>query len=531
MGVQAKAITAILLTMVLSASAGAQEPRWPRRFDQVALPPDQLPKVVETHPRLWVRGEPWQYGLSVDVLRARAKKEPWAGRFKTAPQGGEALALHYLATGDESVVPQIVEEVINRRVPGSYGEYGTVKLDPAIVMDDWVAASPNVTAEQKKAMQEVLVRIARVSRGRQERIIDFMHHQGAATCALNLLVVGLALHGDHPKYGGQRLNRGSCNTFTFAEYLARKPAIPSEIRSGKALHHWETGDITAFDHASDYAWSYVCGDATQAYNTPQRTYALASGRTNRPKTGLCTRSLVFLDGTDLIVFDRVNALDSTFRKAWLLHSQARSEVNGRMVKAEVPGRLEDFDGDTTIVTWGDSRLPPPDAKDPHQGRLWVRTYLPQDRIIRRIGGTGYEFWVDGANYPPPRRATDDGNWRIEVSPARPAHFDLFLHSIHIGDTGQPAPSAGVVVSDAAEKMKGLAIGRWVVLFGLKGAVDGAVRHQAPPGATRHLVVDLPRGRRYGLSAAGSDRVFRASPEGVLDFETPAGAQVTLTPAK
>jgi hypothetical protein len=342
--------------------------------------------------------------------------------------------------------------------------------------------------------------------------------------------------GCYPEYGGQRLNRGSCNTFTFREYLARKTALPSEVRSGKAFQHWETGDIVAFDHAPDFAWAYVCGDATQAYNNPKRVYALKSGRKNRPKTDLCTRSLVFLDGSDLVVFDRVNALDPGFRKAWLLHSMSKPEVGGTLVKAEVPGHIEDFDGDTVIVTWGDSLLPRPNPKDPHKGRLWVHTHLPEEHVIRRIGGPGYAFWVNGKNRPPKKRGAefidkpDDGNWRIEISPAEAAHFDVFLHHIHVGDTATPEVPKGRAVLDAAGKMRGLAVGKWVVLFGLKGAVEGEVRYRAPAGATRHLVLDLARGARYALSGAGKERTLGAGEEGVLDFQAPGGSTVVLHPA-
>jgi hypothetical protein len=804
--------SAVLLSVALTPAGLAAGKRWPRRFADVALPADKLPKVVATHPRLWVRAKPWKYGLSVDELRKRAKEPNWARRFAKPPRGGEALALHYLATGDESVVPKIVEGVINRRVPGRYGQYETVKLDPAIVMYDWVCSSKKVAAEQKKAMQAVLLKIARVCIGRQQRIEDFMHHQGAGTCALNLLAVALALHGDHPdapkllaqalgfvratylpayqhaggvwqgggvayftgraevipwifylwasgthedvfdiirreygnwfedmtyffiyhclpdgtrsdltgfdraarhffpgrrnfmvfaaatrspdayaflrwadkpgrlrkrigrpeedfllydprvdklkpafpdrlpkaklwgrsgagyvqfrhngwrpdativefkcgdhiwshthnanqngftifhkgrlaiqtgtysdntyfgahtryyyartvscngmliidpqefswasnakkalpeadaegcykEYGGQRLIRGSCNTFTFPQYLARKTALPSERRGGKAFQHWETGDIVAFDHAPDYSWSYVCGDATQAYNNPKRVYGLASGRKNRPKTDLCTRSLVLLDGTDLLVFDRVNALDPGFRKAWLLHSQAKPEIGGKLLKAEVPGHIEDFDGDTVTVTWGDSRLPRPDPKDPARGRLWVRTLLPAKHVIRRIGGAGYEFWVNGKNRPPGKRGAqfpdkpDDGNWRVEISPAEPAKFDVFLHSIHIGDTAIKKAPEGTLVPVAAGAMKGIALRNWVVLFGEKGTVRGEVRYRAPAGSRRHLVLDLLRGATYKLTGPGGEKTVTASKEGALHFEAPAGAAVTLKPVK
>jgi hypothetical protein len=58
-------VCSIVVLAALHGSAEAAGKRWPKRYSEVALAKDQLPKVVESHPRLWVRAEPWAYGLSV----------------------------------------------------------------------------------------------------------------------------------------------------------------------------------------------------------------------------------------------------------------------------------------------------------------------------------------------------------------------------------------------------------------------------------------------------------------------------------
>ena len=63
------AVCSLVALAALHGSAAAAGKRWPKRFSEVALPKDQMPKVVATHPRLWVRAEPWKYGLSVRQLR------------------------------------------------------------------------------------------------------------------------------------------------------------------------------------------------------------------------------------------------------------------------------------------------------------------------------------------------------------------------------------------------------------------------------------------------------------------------------
>ena len=336
-----------------------------------------------------------------------------------------------------------------------------------------------------------------------------------------------------PAYGGQRLPyRGGSTNFTYDEYLSRLDA----------KHRLEMGEILAFEHAPDHRWSYVCGDATDAYNNPKYCdVSRDKTKKNKPKIDLFTRSMVYLPGPDnLLVFDRVNALDASYRKAWLLHSTGKPKINGKLVKAEVPGHVEDFDGDTVQVTWAGGIIPPPDPKDP--GRLFVKTFLPRERVIRRIGGKDHEFWVAGKNRPilrytgcvkpGTRHPIEAGNWRIEVSPTRPAKFNNFLHLIHICDTRTNKMPPAEMIAAKDEKMIGLVAGGWLVLFGKKGEVDGEVSYTAPKGKTEHLVVDLKREAKYKVSGiAGGERELTASKEGVLRFATDHEATVRLAPVE
>jgi len=332
-----------------------------------------------------------------------------------------------------------------------------------------------------------------------------------------------------PAYGGQRLPYlGGSTDFSFDEYLSRLDAEK----------HFEMGEITAFEHAPDHTWSYVCGNATDAYNNPKHCDA-AEGRQNRPKIDLFTRSLVYLPGSNnLIVFDRVNALDASYRKAWLLHSVGEPHVDGRMIGAEVRGHIEDYDGDTVKITWEGGVIPPPDPGDP--GRLFVRTFLPRRHTIRKIGGEGYEFWAGGKNRPVVRydeclakgtfHPIEAGRWRIEVSPAEPARFDNFLHLIHICDTKvESMPRAEMVQADGG-KMIGVAVGGWVVMFGSKGRVEGEVSYRTPDAGTEHLVVDLPPGTHFTVTGvANGPRVMTSTKEGTLRFTAAGGAAVAIKP--
>ena len=243
---------------------------------------------------------------------------------------------------------------------------------------------------------------------------------------------------------------------------------------------------------------------------------------------------------DLIVFDRVNALDPSYRKAWLLHSVGRPEVSGTIVETTVPGHVETFDGDTVQITWSGGVIDPPDPKDP--GRLFVKTFLPARHTIRRIGGKGHEFRVGGKNRPIKRytncveRGTphpvEAGNWRIEVSPVKAAKFDNFLHRIHICDTKTRAAPPAEMIAAAGRKMVGVRTGGWLVMFGRKGPVTGEVVYRDPGKATRHLVVDLQRNVRYRVAGiTGGPQTLTASLEGVLQFRIDEPSEVKITRAR
>ncbi len=379
---------------------------------------------------------------------------------------------------------------------------------------------------------------------------DYYYRRSIASNTMLVFQPGEFRHGKSPvaekdggrvhEPGGQACGSMARNNFTQKEYMWHVQNDP----------RYDMGEITAFEHAADYSWSYVCGDATNAYNNPRNT---TGGETrkggggwlaNRPKIDQFTRSMIYIPANNhLVIFDRVNALEASYRKAWLLHSLGKPEVGGKLIKAKVPGHIEDFDGDVTRITWTGGFWKPPTGKD-DPGRLFVRTLLPKKHYIRRIGGKGYRYWSHGKNWPPSwhghgpdlgrkdGRGQDAGNWRIEVSPAEPAKFDNFLHLIHICDTKTEKIDKATLITAEGEKMLGLASKGWLVMFGKKRAVKGEVVYKAPKGKTEHLVVDLKRGAKYKVSGiAGGAKEMAVSKEGVLRFATEKAGTVKLVPVE
>jgi hypothetical protein len=178
------------------------------------------------------------------------------------------------------------------------------------------------------------------------------------------------------------------------------------------------GKIVAFDRAEEF--SYAKGDATQAYGGG--------------KLDLFTREIVYLEPDVFIIFDRVRATSASYAKKWLLHTIEEPAITG----------------DTFVVDEGGSRM-------------FVKSLLPAQRQMVKVGGSGHQFDVNGTNYPPSQSWTRDmGAWRVEVSPTVVAQEDLFLHVLYVTSTSTSTmPSVSLIEAD---EMIGVEVDGNVVLF-------------------------------------------------------------------
>jgi hypothetical protein len=236
------------------------------------------------------------------------------------------------------------------------------------------------------------------------------------------------------------------------------------------------GELEAYETNESYV--YIKSDITNAYNN-----AYADLGNNQPKKlNQANRELVYLAPDYLVVFDRVNAVDANYEKRWLLHSGSYYDKRGMPVLngsstivqgSETAGIVESMDSDTITVTMGD-------------GRLFAQTLLPKERKIRRIGGSGYEFYADGQNRPisktiPADRLSDDpGAWRVEVVPVNSQADQQFLHVLKISEATETSMEAAVLV-ETAESI-GVAIENvGTVTFPLDGIDPASIDLIDPPG--------------------------------------------------
>lgn len=214
---------------------------------------------------------------------------------------------------------------------------------------------------------------------------------------------------------------------------------PSVVNTGGMNKNY--GALVKGFETNEY-FTYIASDATSCYH--------------QEKAQEVVRQFVFVCPDYFVVFDRVTSKKPEQKKTWLFHTQHEPKVQGDTFHAE---------------HW--------------EGKVFVRTLLPAPAAMVKIGGPGKEFWAGGRNWPVRedwQKYTPDqhlfGCWRMEISPLRPQHRDVFLHLIQVGakqSLKEMTPSS--LVKDAHQVGVEFVDGQRTirVLFNLKGDIGGRIK--------------------------------------------------------
>ena len=186
------------------------------------------------------------------------------------------------------------------------------------------------------------------------------------------------------------------------------------------LPQFQKGNWVLWGSGTNY--NYNIADASLSYDTA--------------KVNRFVRRVLFRKPDQVIVLDHVGLNNIATQQRdlkWGLHFQNEPVISGNNISSPVPGHIETFDGIDIFQSNGN-------------GNVAVRTLLPANTTTTKIGGVGYEFYVDGMNYPVAGGMdtvhTTPGNWRIEVAPVAPSDSMVLLHTIKIGDATNVAVAGG-----------------------------------------------------------------------------------------
>jgi len=249
----------------------------------------------------------------------------------------------------------------------------------------------------------------------QKDLSDGRHHDRyfSRTIAHNSITVGTDLiegNGWRDWCGGQ-ISRPR------REWLQRWGLPVNE----KTLYEPNAGRMIAFETQPLY--DYSAGDASRSYSPDYVTSF--------------TRQFVYIRPNLFFIFDRVGSVRANDPKRWYLHSMGEPHcLDGKEEpdKTIHPEGHWLFAGRTSSLIYNGSKL-------------FCRTLLPERAVIRKLGGKGHQFEINGENYDmydvwydrvkqPFIERIGLGLWRIEVEPEVKATTDTFLHVLEAADEGK-----------------------------------------------------------------------------------------------
>lgn len=185
-------------------------------------------------------------------------------------------------------------------------------------------------------------------------------------------------------------------------------------------------------YADGFNYQYNVADAQLSYDTS--------------KVSFFRRRLLFDKPDKILILDHLhlkNVLTQQREVKWIAHFANEPTISGTQASVIVPDHIEVFNGTDYSAIYGN-------------GSIALRTLLPSATTATRIGGSGYEYWVDGQNYPPLSPPDTlhgtPGRWRVEVIPSGISDTVLMLHSISVGDSNNIAMAGGVSL------MNGISVG-------------------------------------------------------------------------
>ncbi len=293
---------------------------------------------------------------------------------------------------------------------------------------------------------------------------------------------------------------------------------------GYYLH--DMSDILRRTHNDRYTYAFA--DMTNAYANTRWETDYDAGKLNMidysPKVDNVTRHWIYLrdellEGPEYFVtFDRVSSLDASFQKKSLLHFINQPVFQGgSVIGAEVPGNIETWNADRFSMELGGAVL---------HGAV----VLPSDANIRRVGGTGYEWWVEGSNEDAIADYSElGGRWRLEIMPPDENLDDLFLTVLMPTWLGDDAPD---VTAISAANAEGASFGDWVVMFaGEEASIDEVVYTSGLIGEQRHLIFDTEPNFQYRVFHNGNQTPIAeviVGNDGIVEFTSSGGGNFVVT---
>jgi hypothetical protein len=288
------------------------------------------------------------------------------------------------------------------------------------------------------------------------------------------------------------------------------------------------GEIEAFESIAGQ-YDYINYNYSRSYRGGQ-------------SVNLARRELVYLrppnpaapnDQEYVVITDKINTLKAEYEKRFMLHVSFQPEVVDGKWTAINDGVSESVDGRTVRVTntYGNCH-----------GRLFMKSIFPGEAKLVRIGGPA-PYWFTDADYndislrPPFNELTAlwGGSSRIEIKPAAPRTYDVFLAVLQIGDANTLHQMAGATELSGAQFCGTYIKDSHVILFSKnENALEEAEWMIEGNAEIEHLLFNLRPGASYriirnavpfanGFASPNGTVWFRDNPNGKITYRLIAAA--------
>jgi hypothetical protein len=298
-------------------------------------------------------------------------------------------------------------------------------------------------------------------------------------------------------------------------------------------HRYKTGGIKYFETRQN-KYNYIYGDASKAYLYSWRRPYLDENRV----LDIFTRQFIYFCGDSspapesdyFVIFDRVKTKHTETEKHMLLQMNydpmiikdswdTNQQISGEKI---AEGKWKYNNSHHFVIT--------NTGYNNAHGKAFVKTLLPEETTIYKIGGPSHQFndWYGkdpqnselGTSYNEP--LTDEqkfywGEYRLHIVPTLTKQEDIFLHTIEATDASHTTPVYMEKIS--SNSVVGARVGQYIALFNTKE--EFLLNGQAffpYNGQFNILMADLEPQRQYCITIDNVPSILNASDAGCIYLE-------------
>jgi len=311
------------------------------------------------------------------------------------------------------------------------------------------------------------------------------------------------------------------------DFLYDEPGRPQDINDTADSPVYDTADIVSFEAgeaASGTPYHYTKGilNVDSAYYYTNNTRRVARQE----------REAVLM-GRHLIVRDRVELSGGSNSVRFLLQTIHEPTIeNAQLLETTVAGHIETY-AQTRYTALRSGTV----SGHNYDGKISVQPVLPVGSTLRKVGGEGYECWVDdgegnGQNFPVGDPAHyqgthEAGSWRVETIAPTALETD-FVNAIFVGRPNQNQPAVRAIDDDSSVGCEVVGVG--VFVFARTEENQDAIDYEILGSLETipHIIEGLTPNPSYAVQINEAQPVLlTASHSGGLTFETAGACRIEV----